>query len=164
MRARLFWKLGLTYLALLLVVLFVVDIYSVRVVRAQAIRSANDALGSLLNTRPRAILQLCRRHHRTSHLDRAGWRKSGARVTVIDSTGRVLADSAARFRNDGESREPRRRFRRLWRLDQGQSVRRSVTLNRDLVYRAVRYQPPAESSDSDSPRAAACADVDLSAR
>lgn len=55
MQARLFWKLGLTYAALLLVVLLVVDLYSVRVVRAQAIRSANDALGSLLKLASRIL-------------------------------------------------------------------------------------------------------------
>jgi hypothetical protein len=48
-RARLFWKLGLTYLALLLGVLLAVDLYSSSVLRRDYIRSANDRLESLLN-------------------------------------------------------------------------------------------------------------------
>ncbi|MGA7854393.1 MAG: ATP-binding protein [Candidatus Acidiferrales bacterium] len=139
MQARLFWKLGLTYAALLLVVLLVVDLYSVRVVRAQAIRSANDALGSLLK------LALADPPSSAGDATLRNWTarvaQSGARVTIIDSTGRVLADSAA----DSEKMENhanRSEFQDALATGSGQSVHRSVTLNRELVYRAERYQQP----------------------
>ena len=137
MQARLFWKLGLTYAALLLIVLLAVDLYSVRVVRAQAIRSANDALGSLV--------KLALADPPTSADDAAlrNWTarvaQSGVRVTIIDGTGRVLADSAS----DSEKMEnhaDRPEFQDALANGSGHSVHRSATLNRELVYRAERYE------------------------
>ena len=91
MRARLFWKLGLTYLALLLGVLFAVDLYSARVFRRDSIRSADDKLASLLG------IALARPPRSTDPSELRTWTelmaRSGVRVTVIDKTGRVLADS-----------------------------------------------------------------------
>ncbi|HEY4710984.1 MAG TPA: ATP-binding protein [Candidatus Acidoferrales bacterium] len=135
MRARLFWKLGLTYFALLLGVLLAVDFYSSRVLRRDSTRSADDKLASLLN-----IAQA-----RPPHLDDAAelrawaeWMgRSGARVTVIDNLGRVLADS----QHDPETMENhsnRPEIQQAFAGGEGQSVRYSATLGRDLVYRAVR--------------------------
>ena len=65
--------------------------------------------------------------------------RSGARVTVIDNAGRVLADSEV----DSESTEnhlDEAEIQQAFASGEGQSVRRSTTLGRDLVYRAVRYQ------------------------
>ena len=139
MQARLFWKLGLTYVALLLVVLLAVDLYSVRVIRSQAIRSANDALGSLLK------LALANPPGSDDSAALRGWTaraaQSGARVTIIDSTGRVLADSAA-DPDKMENHANRVEFQDALARGSGQSVHRSVTLNRELVYRAERYQQP----------------------
>ena len=77
-------------MGLLLGVLLAVDLYSSRVIRSQALRSAGDQLGSLLNlaqSRPPSL--------DTPEL--RAWtewmEKSGARVTVIDKSGRLLADS-----------------------------------------------------------------------
>jgi two-component system phosphate regulon sensor histidine kinase PhoR len=67
--------------------------------------------------------------------------RSGARVTVIDSTGRVLADSA----HDPETMEnhaTRPEVQQAFAAGEGQSVRLSATVDSDLVYRARRYQPP----------------------
>lgn len=140
MRARLFWKLGLTYLALLLGVLLAFDFYSSRVIRRDYIRSADDKLASLSN-----IAQA----HPPAVDDAAGLRAwtewmatSGARVTVIDNAGRVLADSA----QDPETMEnhsDRPEIQQALASGTGQSVRHSATLGVDLVYRAVRYQTPA---------------------
>ncbi len=142
MQARLFWKLGLAYAALLIVVLFAVDLYSVRVIRSQAIRSANDALGSLLK------LALANPPTSADPATLQSWSErvaqSGARVTVVDSTGRVLADSAA----DPEKMEnhaDRVEFQEALASGSGQSVHRSITLDRELVYRAERYQAPGNS-------------------
>jgi two-component system, OmpR family, phosphate regulon sensor histidine kinase PhoR len=135
-RARLFWRLGLTYGALLLIVLLTVQLYSARVIRSQAIRSANDQLASLLS------LTLANPPQSDDPAELRDWTgraaRSGARVTIIDHTGRVLADSAAdaeKMENHANRPEVQDAFAR----GTGQSVHRSVTLNRELVYRAQRY-------------------------
>ena len=136
MRARLFWKLGLTYLALLVLVLFAVDFYSARVLQRDYVRAANHqlvSLTSLAEARPPRV---------DDEAELRAWvewfSKSGARVTVIDNTGRVLADSA----HDSETIENhsnRPEVQQAFSSGEGQSVRHSAALNRDLVYRAVRY-------------------------
>jgi two-component system, OmpR family, phosphate regulon sensor histidine kinase PhoR len=138
-RARLFWKLGLTYFALLLGVLLAVDFYSSRVLRRDYIRAADDKLASLLNiaqARPPRIGDAADLRTWTEWMGR-----SGARVTVVDSTGRVLADS----QHDPETMENhsnRPEIQQAFATGEGQSVRHSATLGRDLVYRAVRSEQP----------------------
>ena len=136
MRARLFWKLGLTYGALLLVVLVAVQLYTARVIRSQAIRSANDQLASLLS------LTLANPPRSDDPAELRDWTgraaRSGARVTIIDHTGRVLVDSEAdadKMENHANRPEVQDAFAR----GTGQSVHRSVTFGRELVYRAQRY-------------------------
>jgi two-component system, OmpR family, phosphate regulon sensor histidine kinase PhoR len=138
-RARLFWKLGLTYLALLLGVLLSVDFYSSRVLRRDSIRSADDKLASLLN------VAQARQPHLDDAAELRAWTewmgRSGARVTVIDNTGRVLSDS----QHDPETMENhsnRPEIQQAFASGAGQSVRHSATLGRDLVYRAVRSEQP----------------------
>jgi len=135
-RARLFWKVGLTYGALLLVVLLAVQLYSARVIRSQAIRSANDQLASLLS------LTLANPPQSDAPAELRNWTsrtsRSGARITIVDNTGRVLADSEA----DAEKMENhanRPEIQQAFASGTGQSVRRSATLDRELVYRAQRY-------------------------
>ncbi|MGD1211952.1 MAG: ATP-binding protein [Candidatus Acidiferrales bacterium] len=139
MRARLFWKLGLTYFALLLGVLLVVNLYFSRVLQRDYIRSTDDNLASLTN------LAQARPPRLDDAAELRAWTEwmatSGARVTVIDNMGRVLTDSA----HDPETMEDhsdRPEVQQAFASGQGQSVRHSATLGRDLVYRAVRYQPP----------------------
>jgi two-component system, OmpR family, phosphate regulon sensor histidine kinase PhoR len=141
-RAKLFWKLGLTYLALLLGVLFAVDLYSARVLRRDYVRSVDDKLSSLLNI---AVAQ-------TPPLDdpaqlrswTASMAKSGARVTVLDAGGAVLADSA-QISNATSGRSDGQEIQQALATGQGSSVRYSPTLNRPLVFRAIRYQPAASA-------------------
>lgn len=138
MRARLFWKLGLTYLALLLGVLLVVDLYSARSLRRESIRAAGGQLSSLLKVA---------RAHPPQFGDPAqlsiwaNWMaESGARVTIVEASGRVLADSAHDTETmDNHSSRPE--IREAFETGEGQSVRFSATVSRDLVYRAVRVQP-----------------------
>jgi two-component system, OmpR family, phosphate regulon sensor histidine kinase PhoR len=139
-RARLFWKLGLTYFALLLGVLLAVDFYSSRVLRRDYIRSADDKLASLLN------IAQARPPHLEDSAELRAWTewmgRSGARVTVIDNMGRVLADS----QHDPETMENhsnRPEIQQAFANGEGQSVRHSATLGQDLVYRAVRCDQPA---------------------
>jgi two-component system phosphate regulon sensor histidine kinase PhoR len=139
-RAKLFWKLGLTYVALLLGVLLAVDFYFARVLQRDYLRAANDTLSSLTNlaqARPPRLDDVAALRAWAEWLA-----ASGARVTVIDTAGRVLADSA----HDPETMEnhaQRPEIVQAYSSGAGQSVRHSTTLGRDLVYRAVRYQPPA---------------------
>jgi two-component system, OmpR family, phosphate regulon sensor histidine kinase PhoR len=142
-RARLFWRLGLTYVALLVAILIAVDLYSSRVIRSQAIRLANSELTSLLNvaeTRPPQA---------SDPDDLRKWTewmaKSGARVSIIDSSGRVLADSAADAAKM-ENHANRPEVQQAMAEGRGQAVHHSVTLNRELVYQAVRYQGPGGQS------------------
>jgi two-component system phosphate regulon sensor histidine kinase PhoR len=137
-RAKIFWKLGLTYLALLFGVLLAIDFYSSRVLQRDYIRSAGDHLASLAN------LAQARPPRLDDPAQLRAWAQwmseSGARVTVIDHTGVVLADSA----HDPETMENhsnRPEIQQAFASGTGQSIRHSATLGRDLLYRAVRYQP-----------------------
>ena len=138
MRARLFWRLGLTYLVLLLGVLIAVDSYSARVVRSHSIRSANDQLVSLFN------LAQARPPDASSEVAVREWTdwmaKSGARVTVIDASGGVLADSA---NGAGDPEKPSDWPEVQQALANG--VGRSVDSVRELVCRAQRFQPASGS-------------------
>ncbi len=142
MRARLFWKFGLTYFALLLAVLLAVNYYSARVLRRDYLRSAGDKLASLLNV---AQARPPRPDDPADVREWTDWMsRSGARVTLIDNTGRVLSDS----QHDPETMEnhlTRPEIQQAFASGTGQSVRHSATLDRDLVYRAVRYTPPGAS-------------------
>lgn len=139
MRARLFWKLGLSYLALLLGIFLAFDFYSSHVLRRDYLRAATDTLGSLTNlaeTRPPRVNDAADLRAWTA------WAASGgARVTVIAQGGQVLADSA----HDAETMEnhaTRPEIQQAFSSGEGESMRHSATMGIDLVYRAVRYQPP----------------------
>jgi two-component system phosphate regulon sensor histidine kinase PhoR len=138
-RARIFWKIGLTYLALLVGVLLAVDFYSAEVLRREYIRKTNEELTSLLNlgrTRPPAIDDPSQLRSWVEWMS-----QSGARVTAIDSGGKVLADSA----QDPETMEDhsdRPEVQQAFANGQGQSLRFSTTSGRQMVYQAVRYQQP----------------------
>lgn len=140
-RTSLFWKLGLTYLVLLLAVLASVDFYVGRVLRREYIRAANEHLSSLAQLakdRPPSL------DNSAALASWASWMsRSGARVTVIAADGRVLADSAHDIETM-ENHSNRPEFRQAMAAGAGQSVRHSHTLNRDLVYWAMRFdRPPA---------------------
>ena len=142
MRAKLLWKLGLTYLGLILAVLLAVNLYSARVLRSDAIRTANNQLASLLNLAQAEMPP-------TDNLEALrAWAnsvaKSGARVTLIDIRGVVLADSA--IDPDAlENHANRPEIEQAFAHGTGQSVRMSVSQHRELVYRAVRCDRPSGS-------------------
>ena len=140
MRAKLFWKLGLTYLGLLLIVLLAVGLYSSYVLRRNHIYAAEDRLASLLSiaqARPPDF-------DNPSELESwARWMsKSGARVTVIDSTGNLLADSAPES-GAPESHLSQPEVQQALAAGAGHSVRYSDSLGSDLVYYAVRSRSSA---------------------
>jgi len=138
-RAKLFWKLGLTYLALLVLALFALDFYATRVFRSDALRAVDDQLASVesaARAHPPDVQNLAALQE---------WVQStsggGARVTVVASDGTVLADSAAdpaKMENHANRPEVQSAIAN----GAGKDVRQSATLGRALVYRAYRFEPP----------------------
>jgi two-component system phosphate regulon sensor histidine kinase PhoR len=138
-RAKLFWKLGLTYLALLVLALFALDFYATRVFRSDALHAVDDQLASV---------ETAARAHPPDVQNSAAlqeWVQStsggGARVTVVASDGTVLADSAddpAKMENYANRPEVQAAIA----SGAGKDVRQSASLGRALVYRAYRFEPP----------------------
>ncbi len=136
MKNRLFWKIGLLYLLMLLLVLAAVDIYVVRALGREfrdASISRLEALSRLaLSNLPRSLMEA----------DLKEWAKSfgqsGYRVTLVDSSGVVLADSSEDPANM-ENHRARPEIKEAFESGSGKAVRRSPTLMRDLVYFARRY-------------------------
>jgi two-component system, OmpR family, phosphate regulon sensor histidine kinase PhoR len=143
-RHNLFWKLALTFFALLLGVLVAVDFFAERALRDEYARTAFAQLESIARLAKARSLQLSSVPP-TSAEDLAALNQwvsqtaaSDVRVTVITADGKVLADSESDVRTM-ENHSNRPEVRDALAKGQGQSVRRSVTVNRDLVYYAIRY-------------------------
>jgi len=142
-RVSLFWKLGLTYLVLLFVVLVSVDFYAGRVLQDEYVRAANQQLSSLAEIARASPPQF---DNSAAVASWVSWMShSSVRVTLIAADGHVLADSV----HDSETMEnqaDRPAFRAAMVQGHGQSVLHSQTLDRDLVYWAIRFdrsaQPP----------------------
>ncbi|HUO33854.1 MAG TPA: ATP-binding protein [Candidatus Acidoferrum sp.] len=138
MRARIFWKLGLTYVCLLLAVLFSVDLYSTRVLRSDHIRSVNEHLDSLMHV---AQARPPRSEDPAELRTWAQWMAaSGARVTVFDSAGKVLADTSESTDILNEESD-RPEVKQAMASGSGESVRASIALGQEFAYRAVRFTP-----------------------
>jgi two-component system phosphate regulon sensor histidine kinase PhoR len=137
-RLSLFWKLGLTYVVLLFLVLLTVDLYSARALRRDYLRAGFDQLNSLAQlaeARPPAT------EDQAALREWVAWMAdSGARITVVAADGRVLADSAhdpATMENHANRPE----IQQAMAEGRGRAVRFSDTLQRELVYLALRHQP-----------------------
>ncbi len=147
MRLNLFWKLGLTFLALLLGALLAVDFYVERTLRRDYERAGFEQLASIARIAQAQPPQLPPPPpvHPDDPYGLRDWTRgmaaSGARVTVVASTGLVLSDSeadAATMENHANRPEIRAAFER----GDGQSVRHSATIGRDLLYYALRHDLP----------------------
>ena len=147
MRRNLFWKLALTFLALLLSVLVAVDFFAERALSRESQRATFEQLAtiarfakippllpSLATAQPEDLESLKR-----WVAEAAG--SSGSRVTVIRADGQVLADSQSDARSM-ENHADRPEVREALAKGEGRSARRSVTLSRDLLYYAVRQDVP----------------------
>ncbi len=144
MRHNLFWKLAFTFLALLLGVLVAVDFFAERALRDEYIRTTLGQLESiarLAKARPPQLSSF----PPSKPEDRAAldqWvsqmAASNLRVTVVSADGQVLADSQSDPRTM-ENHADRPEVREALAKGEGYSARRSVTVNRDLLYYAVRY-------------------------
>jgi two-component system phosphate regulon sensor histidine kinase PhoR len=142
-RHNLFWKLAFTFLALLLGVLVAVDFFAERALRDEYTRTTAgqlEAIARLAKARPPQLTSV----PPSTPEDRAAldqWviqmAASGLRVTVITAGGEVLADSQSDPRTM-ENHADRPEVRAALANGEGQSARRSVTVNRDLLYYAVR--------------------------
>jgi two-component system, OmpR family, phosphate regulon sensor histidine kinase PhoR len=140
---KLFWKLALTFMALLLSVLIAVDFLAERTLRASyeedGVRQL-QALARIILLRP---LQLNTVPPQTPEdlaaLNNwvAGAGASGVRITVISADGRVLADSQTEAASM-ESHADRPEIRDALQKGEGQAMRQSVSIKRPLLYYAVR--------------------------
>jgi two-component system, OmpR family, phosphate regulon sensor histidine kinase PhoR len=142
-RRKFFWKLALTFLALLSGALFAVNFLAERALRASY---ENDAYGEL-----QSLVRLILVHPLpiTSFPPQSpdeisvlhGWvsnaAKSGARVTIIWSDGRVLSDSESET-GTMENHAGREEVRDALQKGEGRSIRESVSVKRPLIYYAVR--------------------------
>lgn len=138
----LFWRLGIVYVFLLLMVLLGIDIYVVQALRREYLHTGFAELESLAH--------LVQSH--PPQTDDPGALKewtawmahSGARVTVVASNGTVLSDSQG-DPSKMENHLGRPEISAALAHSEGRAVRYSGTLGLDLVYLAVRHQPPTGS-------------------
>jgi two-component system phosphate regulon sensor histidine kinase PhoR len=137
MKNRLFWKIGLLYLLMLLVVLVALDIYVVRALEHEFRDATFSQLESLSH------LALTSLPYTFTESDLKQWADSfgrtGFRATLIDDRGVVLADSSENPAKMGNHRA-RPEIKEAFESGTGRAVRRSPTLMRDLVYVARRYE------------------------
>ncbi len=143
MRLNLFWKLGFAFFALLVAALFPVDFYAERALRRDYERSGFEQLAAIARialANPPEASSLLPAHPEGSASLRewvAKMAASGVRVTVITVEGQVLADSQSDPQTM-ENHAGRPEIRDAFAKGEGQSIRHSVTINRDLLYYAVR--------------------------
>jgi two-component system, OmpR family, phosphate regulon sensor histidine kinase PhoR len=142
-RHNLFWKLTLTFFALLVGVLVAVDFFAERALRdeyASTTFAQLAAIARIAQANPpklAAIPPLMNQDVR-SLWDWVGQlASSGVRVTVITANGLVLADSQS-DPSTMENHAGRPEIRDALASGQGQSTRHSVTISRDLLYYAVK--------------------------
>jgi two-component system, OmpR family, phosphate regulon sensor histidine kinase PhoR len=146
-RPKFFWKLALTFLALLLSVLLAVDYLAER-----TLRSAYEAhgfqelkaLSSLLRQQPLPLRGVTDQTEEEIAALNA-WAKNAAvgdvRVTLISTAGQVLADSESETQTM-ESHASRPEVLEALQKGEGQSTRYSVSVKRPLLYYAVRKTLP----------------------
>jgi two-component system, OmpR family, phosphate regulon sensor histidine kinase PhoR len=140
---NLFWKLGFAFFALLIAVLLPVDFFVERALRHDYERTGFEELSAIARialAQPPSLSSLSS----LSSEDSAALRKwvsqiaaSGVRVTVITSDGKVLADS----QSDPQTMENHAggpEVRDALAKGDGQAIRRSVTIDSNLLYYAVR--------------------------
>jgi len=146
-RRKFFWKLAFTFLALLSGALLAVDFLAERALRASYENDAYRELQSLvrlIRVHPLPITSLpVQTPDEISVLH--GWvfnaSKSGARVTIIASDGRVLADSESET-GTMENHGGRNEVQSAFQTGEGRAIRESVSVKRPLIYYAVRESLP----------------------
>jgi len=146
---KFFWKLALSFLALLVSVLLAVDFLAERALRenfeadqfqqmkalARAMRLNPLPLKSSTPQTPEEIAAL--------NTWVAANAATGVRVTIITSDGRVLADSQSET-TTMESHADRPEVREALQKGEGRSIRNSVSIKEQLLYYAVRQYLPGD--------------------
>lgn len=135
MRLRLFWKLALTYLLLLFLVLLAVELYVASVLREEFERTGFERLEGLMHVAESRPLPLGDASSLQEWAD--GLARSDVRVTVVAEDGRIMAESAhdpLTMENHGDRPEVLKALAK----GRGRAVRYSDTINRDMLYLAHR--------------------------
>lgn len=143
MRHNLFWKFAFSFLALLASVLLAVDFFAERALRSDYERTGFEKLAAIARVaqaRPPQWTPASPGQAENLAPLRdwvAQMAASGARITVIAPDGQVLADSQADSQTM-ENHANRPEVLEAMAKGDGRSIRHSVTINRDLLYYAVR--------------------------
>jgi len=146
-RRKFFWKLAFTFLALLSGALLAVDFLAERALRASYENNAYHELQSLvrlIRVHPLPVTSFP--PHTPDEISVLhGWvtnaARSGARVTIIASDGRVLADSESET-GTMENHGGREEVSGAFQTGEGRAIRESVSVKRPLIYYAVRESLP----------------------
>lgn len=142
-RLNLFWKLGFAFFALLIAVLLPIDFYAERALRRDYERAGFAQLAAIARialANPPQASSLSPAHTEGSaslHDWVAKMAASSVRITVITAAGQVLADSQS-DPSTMENHAGRPEIRDAFAKGGGQSIRHSITINRDLLYYAAR--------------------------
>jgi two-component system phosphate regulon sensor histidine kinase PhoR len=142
-RPKFFWKLALTFLALLLSVLLAVDFLAERTLRRGYEAHGFQELKALATIVRQQPLPLSVLPPQTPEAAAAlnTWVKnaaaSGVRVTLISTDGQVMADSESETQTM-ETHAGRPEVLSALQSGEGQSTRYSVSVKRPLLYYAVR--------------------------
>ena len=145
MRRNLFWKLSLTFLALLLSVLLAMDFFAERALRNDYQRASFTRLAAIAHLAQASPPQLPSAPVSTPEDSTVlrNWvariAASGVRVTVIANDGEVWADSEEDPQGL-ESHADRPEVKDALANGEGRSMRHSASVRRDLMYLAVRQQ------------------------
>jgi two-component system phosphate regulon sensor histidine kinase PhoR len=143
-RRNLFAKLGLTFVALLISALLAVDYFAERALRRDCERTAYSqltAVAGIAQARASALPALPpNRPEDVAKLNEwvSQMAASGSRVTLIGNDGQVLAESQSDSQTM-ENHAGRPEVREALAKGSGRAIRHSVTVNRDLLYYAVRH-------------------------
>ncbi len=143
MRLNLFWKLALAFLTLLLVALLGADYSAERSLRRDYERTGLEQLKAIarIGQNRAPVLSVIPPATPEEINGLQTWVRdmaaSGARITVVTSRGVVLADSQSDPQTM-ENHAGRPELKDALATGSGHSIRHSVTINRDLLYYAVR--------------------------
>ena len=145
MRPKFFWKLALTFLALLLSVLLAVDFLAERTLRSSYETHGFQELKALATVLRRDPLPAGAPQTPPDISALNTWTKNaaanGVRVSLISSDGTVLADSESETQTM-ETHAGRPEVLQALQNGEGQSTRYSVSVKHPLVYYAVRENFP----------------------
>ena len=149
MRRKFFWRLALTFLALLWSVLLAVDFLAERALRqnyeSDSYREL-QALARVVRTHPLPLNSIPpKTSEETAALNNwvANAASSGARVTIIAADGRVLADSQTET-DTMETHAGRPEVVQALQSGEGRAMRTSVSVKQGLMYYAFREFLPGD--------------------